>query len=282
MVVMFSVLFEVHPKPEQWDAYLNYAKMLRPELEAIDGFVDNTRYRSLTREGWILSLSSWRDEKSLIRWRTKVDHHGVQERGRTAVLSDYHLRVGQVTHDSRIPEGYTLQEQRLDETEVGEGTTVMLIDAKRTGDAKPMKDLVDCAAWLGLPPFVGALSWDIFDAVLTPGNCVVMLTWRDGAAAQTFEDSTARLLDGIRFRRIRIVLRDCSTVYASGGFALSETMECTIAARLLNIIRMLPAARPPTLEFEAAVYMENPEYLLIVCDPKNTDRTLSKTDSPHY
>jgi len=88
---MFSVLFEVQPKPEQWDAYLNYAKMLRPELEAIDGFVDNTRYRSLTREGWILSLSSWRDEKSLIRWRTKVDHHGVQERGRTAVLSDYHF-----------------------------------------------------------------------------------------------------------------------------------------------------------------------------------------------
>ena len=202
---MFSVLFEVHPRPEQWDAYLNYAKMLRPELEAIDGFVDNTRYRSLTREGWILSLSSWRDEKSLIRWRTKVDHHGVQERGRTAVLSDYHLRVGQVTHDSRIPEGYILQEQRLDETEVGEGTTVMLIDAKRTGGAKPMNDPVDSARWLGLPPFVGVLSWDIFDAVLTPGDYVAMLTWRDGAAAQTFEDSTASLLDGIRFRRIRIV-----------------------------------------------------------------------------
>ena len=45
---MFSVLFEVHPKSEQWDAYLGYGKMLKPELERVEGFVDNTRYRSLT------------------------------------------------------------------------------------------------------------------------------------------------------------------------------------------------------------------------------------------
>jgi tetrahydromethanopterin S-methyltransferase subunit F len=46
---MFSVLFEVHPKADQWDAYLGNAQMLRPELERIDGFVDNIRYRSLAR-----------------------------------------------------------------------------------------------------------------------------------------------------------------------------------------------------------------------------------------
>lgn len=63
---MFSVSFEVHPKSDQWDAYLGYAKMLRTEPERIDGFVDNIRYRSLTREGWILSLSEWRDEKALV------------------------------------------------------------------------------------------------------------------------------------------------------------------------------------------------------------------------
>ena len=129
---MFSVLFEVHPRSDQWDAYLGYAKMLRPELEQIDGFVDNIRYRSLTREGWILSLSGWRDEKSLVRWRTRMRHHQVQEKGRSEILSDYHLRVGQLTRDTRLPEGYALDEQRLDETEVGEGTTVTLIDGQAT------------------------------------------------------------------------------------------------------------------------------------------------------
>ena len=77
---MFAVIFEVHPKADQWEAYLGYAKMLRPELEQIDGFVDNIRYRSLTREGWILSLSNWRDEKAVVRWRTKVSHHEIQRK----------------------------------------------------------------------------------------------------------------------------------------------------------------------------------------------------------
>jgi heme-degrading monooxygenase HmoA len=83
---MFSVIFEVHPKPDQWDAYLGNAKMLRPELEQVEGFVDNIRYKSLTREGWILFLSGWRDEKSVVRWRTKMRHHMVQEKGRSEIL----------------------------------------------------------------------------------------------------------------------------------------------------------------------------------------------------
>src|SRR6185295_9269124 len=105
---MFSVLFEVHPRPDRWDTYLGYARMLKPELEEVDGFVDNIRYRSLTREGWILSLSNWRDEKSVVRWRTRMRHHEVQEKGRGDVFLDYHLRVGQLTQDTHPPEGYAL------------------------------------------------------------------------------------------------------------------------------------------------------------------------------
>jgi heme-degrading monooxygenase HmoA len=118
---MFAVIFEVHPGPGQWDNYLGNAKLLRPELEKIDGFVDNLRYRSLTREGWILSLSSWRDEKAVVRWRTRARHHDVQEKGRNEILQDYHLRVGQLTQDTRLPAGCELLEQRLDETQVGDG-----------------------------------------------------------------------------------------------------------------------------------------------------------------
>src|SRR5260370_12304482 len=127
---MFSVIFEVHPKPDQWDAYFDNAKMRRPELAQVEGFVDNIRYRSLTREGWILSLSGWRDEKTVVRWRTTMRHHMAQEKGRSEILLDYHLRVGQITNDTHIPEGHSLQEQRLDETENGEGTTITLIDTK--------------------------------------------------------------------------------------------------------------------------------------------------------
>ena len=83
---MFSVIFEVFPNKENWDDYLDNAAMLRPELERVEGFVDNIRYKSLIREGWILSLSNWRDEKSLVRWRTRWRHHAVQQKGRDEIL----------------------------------------------------------------------------------------------------------------------------------------------------------------------------------------------------
>ena len=202
---MFAVLFEVQPKTEQWDNYLGNAKMLRPELEKVDGFVDNIRYGSLTRNGWILSLSGWRDEKAVVRWRTKMQHHKVQKKGRSEILLDYHLRVGQVTQDTRLPEGHILQEQRLDETEVGDGATVTLIDAKRQPEWVKAKSPMEVAAWLGLDPEApGLVSWDVFDAVLTPGDIILLAVWRNNADAEAFE-TTVSLDHGKRFRRVRVV-----------------------------------------------------------------------------
>ena len=85
---MFAVIFEVNPRPDQWDTYLGYAQSLRPELERIDGFIDNERFSSLRREGWLLSLSVWRDEKAAVRWRTAARHHEIQHKGRTEVFCD--------------------------------------------------------------------------------------------------------------------------------------------------------------------------------------------------
>jgi len=202
---VFSVLFEVHPRGDQWDAYLGYAKMLRPDLEQIDGFVDNIRYASLTRDGWILSLSGWRDEKALVRWRTRARHHDVQFKGRSEVLADYHLRVGQVTGDTRVPDGYQLLEQRLDETQTGAGTTVTLIDAHRKEDWVRGASAEQVAGWLGLnPDATGLLSWDVFDAVLTPGDVILLLSWRDHEAADAFRQ-TSTLPDGARLRQVRVV-----------------------------------------------------------------------------
>jgi heme-degrading monooxygenase HmoA len=201
---MFSVIFEVHPKSDQWDAYLGYAKLLRPELERVEGFVDNFRYRSLTREEWLVSLSGWRDEKALVRWRTKAGHHDVQEKGRAQILQDYHLRVGQLTRDTRLPDGLALHEQRLDETETGT-PAVTLIDAKRPADWVATSSPEEVAKWLGLAPEApGLAAWDVFDAVLTPGDIILLMSWRDQDAAEAFEAGAA-LPEGARLRRVRIV-----------------------------------------------------------------------------
>lgn len=202
---MFSVIFEVHPRADQWDTYLANAKMLRPELELVDGFIDNIRYRSLTREGWILSLSGWRDEKSVVRWRTSARHHEVQEKGRGQILLDYHLRVGQLTGDTHVPEGYQLLEQRLDETEKGAGTTITMTTARRPEELAELPTAGDVARWLGFPHEApGLVAWDVFDAVLTPGDLILLATWRDASAAKEFEKAQTLSQDA-RVRSVRII-----------------------------------------------------------------------------
>jgi heme-degrading monooxygenase HmoA len=96
---MFAVIFEVQPKPGRLQAYLDIAAALRPHLEAIDGFVSVERFASLTSEGKYVSLSFWRDEAAVVRWRQQAHHHLAQARGRDDIFADYRIRVAEVARD---------------------------------------------------------------------------------------------------------------------------------------------------------------------------------------
>ena len=110
-----------------------------------------------------------------------------------------------MTHDTRLPDGYALHEQRLDETEIGEGTTVTLIDAKRPPDWVKETSADDVATGLASCPMLPVLvAWDVFDAVLTPGDLILLVSWRDDAAAEAFE-YIAALPEDARLRRVRVV-----------------------------------------------------------------------------
>jgi hypothetical protein len=132
-------------------------------------------------------------------------HHEVQQKGRDAVLLDYHLRVGQVTQDTRIPVGYRLQEQRLDETEVGDGTTVTLIDSQGQANWVQSTRAEDIAKRLGLASDApGLVSLDVFNALMTPGDIILLMSWRNHEAAEAFEGGGAPRPD-VRLRRVRVV-----------------------------------------------------------------------------
>ena len=96
---MFAVIFEVEPAPGKQQDYLDIAASLRPELEKIDGFVSIERFSSLTKPGKILSLSFWRDEAAVIKWREQAQHQVAQKRGRAGIFKDYRLRVASVVRD---------------------------------------------------------------------------------------------------------------------------------------------------------------------------------------
>jgi heme-degrading monooxygenase HmoA len=96
---VIAVVFEAWPADGQTDLYLTLAAALRPQLEAIDGFISIERYASLTEDGKLLSLSFWRDEAAVAAWRNLPAHRATQARGRAGVFRDYRLRVAAVERD---------------------------------------------------------------------------------------------------------------------------------------------------------------------------------------
>ena len=96
---MMAGLFEVTPAPGQRGAYLDAAAALKPLLAQIDGFVSIERFESLSAPGKLLSLSLWRDEEAVARWRQQEAHRSTQAAGRDHVFADYRLRVAAVVRD---------------------------------------------------------------------------------------------------------------------------------------------------------------------------------------
>jgi heme-degrading monooxygenase HmoA len=196
---VFSVIFEVKPAQPQFDEYLELAKQLRPILETIDGFVDNERFESQQRPGWILSHSTWRDEKAVVRWRTVGEHHAVQERGRDEVLDDYHLRVGDVTADSAGP----VHEQRFDATEITAAKVVTLTEVTSQADDEP-SDAADLPNRLGLE-LSGAGDHDVFASIYNPGKLALLISWTDPDTAAVWTPTASPEIAELRHRSVRVV-----------------------------------------------------------------------------
>lgn len=196
---MFSVIFEVHPKQEKFDLYLELAKGLRPILEGIDGFIENERFESTRRPGWILSHSTWRDEKSMVRWRTVGEHHDTQQRGRDEVFQDYHLRVGEIVGDTAPPAGAAIVEQRLDETEIGDAKFVTLTEVQPESGVTPaaLPDLLSVDGHRA-----DVIDYDVFASIYNAGKHALLASWRDRPSAEKFSPPASA---GLRHRIVRVV-----------------------------------------------------------------------------
>ncbi|MHA1183714.1 antibiotic biosynthesis monooxygenase family protein [Enterobacter ludwigii] len=96
---MIAVLFEAQAAPAHQARYLQLAAELKALLADIDGFIDIERFQSLTTDGKILSLSWWRDEDAVRRWKQNVFHQAAQREGREAIFTYYRIRVAQVVRE---------------------------------------------------------------------------------------------------------------------------------------------------------------------------------------
>ena len=203
---MFSVIFEVLPADGKKDEYLDLAKHLKPIIETIDGFVDNERFESQRRPGWVLSHSTWRDEKSVVRWRTEAEHHATQGKGRNDIFEDYHLRVGDVTSDTAPPKEAPVHERRFDETEVGRARIVTFTEITPVKGATFASQADLLSGDLGLDVNSDAIAdHDVWASIYNPGKVALLVGWKDAKACEAWQP---RKIDGIkelRHRKVRVV-----------------------------------------------------------------------------
>jgi heme-degrading monooxygenase HmoA len=212
---MFSVIFEVNRKPERKDAYLKLAMELKPILQTIDGFIDNERFESQIKEGWLLSHSTWRDEKSVLRWRTEGKHNQVQEEGRFDIFQDYHLRVGEVFKDTAPPPNIPLIEQRLDETKSGKGGYASFTEIMPEGDATFGAHAELLLNHLGLAlDAEGLFGHEVYKSISAiypdsrsyrPGKIALLLGWKTKTAAVSWTPNHFPGVKELRHRVVRVV-----------------------------------------------------------------------------
>lgn len=111
---MIAVIFEVWPAADQQKQYLDLAAALRPSLQELDGFISVERFESLTEPGKLLSLSFFRDEESVRRWRNLPQHRATQGQGRSGVFANYRLRVATVERDYGLTDRQQAPRDSLD------------------------------------------------------------------------------------------------------------------------------------------------------------------------
>ena len=94
-----AVIFELTPAPGRKQDYLDLAAGLGAEVKEFDGFISIERFESITAPGRFVSLSFWRDEEAVRKWRNVQKHREAQAKGRAGIFTSYRLRVASVIRD---------------------------------------------------------------------------------------------------------------------------------------------------------------------------------------
>jgi len=101
---MIAVIFEFTPAEGRFADYKALADGLADDVRQSDGFISIERFESITTKGKFVSLSFWRDEEAVRRWRNLQKHREAQKKGRGGIFKSYRLRIAQVVRDYTMDE----------------------------------------------------------------------------------------------------------------------------------------------------------------------------------
>jgi len=103
---MIAVIFEFTPLDGRFADYKALAEGLAEDVRNSEGFISIERFESISNKGKFVSLSFWRDEECVRKWRNLQKHREAQRQGRGGIFRSYRLRVASVLRD------YTMDERR--------------------------------------------------------------------------------------------------------------------------------------------------------------------------
>ena len=96
---MIAVIFEFTPRDGRFADYKALAEGLADDVRNAEGFISIERFESISNKGKFVSLSFWRDEEAVRKWRNLQKHREAQKKGRGSIFESYRLRVAQVMRD---------------------------------------------------------------------------------------------------------------------------------------------------------------------------------------
>jgi len=96
---MIAVIFEFTAAEGRFAHYKRLAEGLSEEVRNFDGFISIERFQSIGDAARFVSLSFWRDEEAVRKWRNVQEHREAQAKGRGGIFSAYRLRICNVVRD---------------------------------------------------------------------------------------------------------------------------------------------------------------------------------------
>ena len=110
---MIAVIFEFTPKDGRFADYKALADGLAEDVRQAEGFISIERFESITQKGKFVSLSFWRDDEAVRKWRNLQKHREAQKKGRGSIFASYRLRVATVVRDYSMDERSQVPEDSL-------------------------------------------------------------------------------------------------------------------------------------------------------------------------
>jgi heme-degrading monooxygenase HmoA len=204
---MLSAIFEARPSAGRWNSYLDQVRLLRPELEQMPGFIGISLYRSLARDGWMLSLAGFEDEQAMLRWRRLSERNEGSANDGGALLAERRLRAGPVAFDTGAAEAGRIAGRDIEELEASGKSAVTMIDGLQWPDWVRSRNPEEIALYLGFDPYSygDCISWDVLESISSPGAIILVASWKGLAPALDFaqsamvpDDARTRVVGGVR------------------------------------------------------------------------------------